>query len=204
VREGDKKAAVNMIVGLSDLLRLSLDKSGSQEVPLRQELEFVQKYLEIEQVRFQDRLTVAFDIEPAATKTQVPYLILQPLVENAIRHGISRRAGAAILEIKARLEGDRLCLEVRDNGPGLRGAGSGIGAGGLGLKIVRDRLRQHYGLRHSFELRDAEGGGASAIIRFPPPAAGGRNAAEADVAPKAPAVEEPPASEAIVCREDNQ
>src|SRR5262249_2873049 len=100
------QAANRMLVRLSELLRMALDTAGAQEVTLKQEVEFAQRYLEIEQTRFQDRLSVKIDVDPSALDARAPSLLLQPLVENAVRHGIARRAGAGLLEIIARREGD--------------------------------------------------------------------------------------------------
>jgi two-component system, LytTR family, sensor kinase len=166
VREGDRKAAIGMIVGLGDLLRMTLEGSGEQDVPLRKELEFVRKYLDIEQVRFQDRLVTNIDADPSTLDAEVPYLILQPLVENAIRHGVAKRSGAALLQVKARRESGNLILLVCDDGPGLPEAPV-FKPEGLGTKNVRSRLRQRYGEHQTFELRNAEGGGAVASITIP-------------------------------------
>jgi two-component system, LytTR family, sensor kinase len=115
----DVEAADSMISRLSDLLRLTLENTGVQEVTLRQELEFLERYLEIEQTRFRDRLQVRMEIEPETFDAQVPNLILQPLVENAIRHGIAPRSAPGMIEICAARDRETLHLLVRDNGPGL-------------------------------------------------------------------------------------
>jgi signal transduction histidine kinase len=139
------QAANRMLVRLSELLRMALDTAGAQEVTLKQEVEFAQRYLEIEQTRFQDRLSVKIEIDPAALDARAPSLLLQPLVENAVRHGIARRAGAGLLEIRAQREGDNLRLQVRDNGPGLQTGASGEMVKGVGLSNTRARLDQLYG-----------------------------------------------------------
>src|SRR5262249_43177013 len=124
-------------------------------------------YLEIEQTRFQDRLSVKIDVDPSALDARAPSLLLQPLVENAVRHGIARRAGAGLLEIIARREGDILRLQVRDNGPGLQpGAGGEMVKGG-GLSNPRARLDQFYGSAHSSEIADAEDGGVLVTVTIP-------------------------------------
>ncbi len=115
----DPEAADRMISRLSDLLRLTFDRSGAAGVALKEELEFLQKYLEIEQIRFQDRLAVKFDIDPETLDTDVPRLILQPLVENAIKHGIGPRAGQGLVQISTKKRPDGTWIEVRDNGVGL-------------------------------------------------------------------------------------
>jgi LytS/YehU family sensor histidine kinase len=161
------EAAEAMIARLSELLRLSLENTGAQEVPLSTELEFVQHYLEIEQIRFDDRLEVRFDIDPQTLDAEVPNLILQPLVENAIRHGIlPDRAG--VIEIRSRLAGGKLLLQVIDNGPGLAcEKPSGQSGSGVGLSNTRARLAAAYGKEHDFLLRAASNGGVEAVILIP-------------------------------------
>lgn len=152
-----------MIARLSAMLRVSLDRAMAQEVPLSDELRFLEPYLEIEQTRFADRLNVRLEVEPEVLGARVPSLLLQPLVENAVRHGVSRRIGAGRIEIRAWREGDRLRVEVRDDG-------AGVGEApvlGIGLGNVRARLRQLYGERFAFSLEDAPGGGAVARIALP-------------------------------------
>src|SRR5919106_582008 len=133
----DTEAADAMLARLSDLLRLTLERLGVQEIPLKEELEFLEKYLEIERTRFGDRLTVDMQIEPEALDVSVPNLILQPLVENAIRHGIATRVGGGRLQIVARRTGDRLWLMVRDNGPGLPAAKLEAFNRGVGVSNTR-------------------------------------------------------------------
>ena len=151
-------AADRMISRLSDLLRLTFDRSGAPRVPLQEELEFLQKYLEIEQTRFQDRLTVQYEIEPDTLDAEVPRLILQPLVENAIKHGVSPRTGLGTVAIAARRDGDTLWLEVRDNGVGLSGTARTQLRSGVGLANTRDRLECLYGEAHQLEFSEAETG----------------------------------------------
>lgn len=161
-------AADRMIVRLSELLRRTLDRGDVQEVPLREELEFLRSYLEIEQMRFPDRLTVTFDIEPKAQDLLVPHLILQPLVENALRHGILPREEAGRVQISARVvDGDQLELKVRDNGSGLAPANGNPGREGIGLQNVRSRLAQLYGAAQQLEIGNAAVGGVEARIRIP-------------------------------------
>jgi two-component system, LytTR family, sensor kinase len=177
VRDRKNGAAVEMIAGLSDLLRYTLDGAGRQEVTLREELEFLELYLGIQQKRFPDRLRVEMSVEPAALEALVPNLILQPLVENAIRHGVSRRAAAGTVGVSAAREGGRLRMSVYDDGPGLRGSSNGnAGAddahegapsGGIGLSNTRARLRQLYGDAQGFEVFDRAAGGVEASISLP-------------------------------------
>ena len=165
VRTNRNAQAVRVVTGLGELLRRALDRAGSQVVPLKQELEFIERYLEIEQLRFGDRLKVEMSIEPDTLEARVPYLILQPLVENAIQHGIAPRASAELLRISARRNADMLRLEVRDNGAGL--VGERAVRNGVGLTNTKERLQQLYGDAHRLEISNAEGGGVAAIIEIP-------------------------------------
>jgi sensor histidine kinase YesM len=163
----DTKAARNMLVRLSDLLRATLDRSKAQEVSLKQEIEFIEGYLEIERTRFQDRLTVEMEIDPNALNARVPDLILQPIVENAIRHGIAPRAASGVIGIRAARLNGSLRLEVRDNGGGMRGEGLKAGSGGVGIANTRARLAHMYGADHRFEMRNLAGGGLLVDITIP-------------------------------------
>ena len=147
-------SADRMISRLSDLLRITFDRSGSARVSLQEELEFLQKYLEIEQTRFQDRLSVQFDVDPDTLDAEVPRLILQPLVENAIKHGVSPQAGAGIVQIVSRRKADALWLEVSDNGVGLSAGARARLRSGVGLSNTRDRLQFMYGAAHKIEFSD--------------------------------------------------
>jgi two-component system, LytTR family, sensor kinase len=159
-------AADRMISRLSDLLRLTLNRSEAAGVPLQEELEFLQKYLEIEQTRFQDRLSVRYDIDPDTLDAEVPRLILQPLVENAIKHGVSPRTGPGLVEILARRDGADLWLEVRDNGVGLTGGARQQLHRGVGLSNTRDRLECLYQDAHALEFSDGQHG-LSVRMRIP-------------------------------------
>ncbi|HSK72751.1 MAG TPA: histidine kinase [Pyrinomonadaceae bacterium] len=161
----DREAANRMLVRLSELLRVALKSEGAQEVSLKDELEFLRGYLEIEQVRFQDRLQVAFEVEKEALDAQVPNLILQPLVENAIRHGIAPRAEAGLIQIQAKRENGFVQLSVSDNGAGLKD--SAKKSGGIGLKNTRERLEKLYGDRQQFEIVSAKNGGLQVNIKIP-------------------------------------
>ncbi|MEP0546009.1 MAG: histidine kinase [Rhodothermales bacterium] len=185
--DDDVKRSRRMLVDLSDLLRLSLDSVGEQEVPLEQELAFLDRYLQIERVRFGDRLTVEIDVDENALDAFVPNLILQPLVENALKHAVAPFAGPGHVAIRARRSGATLRLEVEDDGPGLpitfpsgdgaSGDGalpSGDGApapgsarGGLGLRNTRERLERLYGDAHHFALRSRPGHGLTISLVVP-------------------------------------
>jgi LytS/YehU family sensor histidine kinase len=174
----DVDAADQMLARLGDFLRLTLENSGAQQVTLQEELEFLRCYLEIERVRFHDRLTVNMLIEPETLDVRVPNLILQPIVENAIRHGIVSRIAPGQIEISAKLSGSALQLQVRDNGPGLNlnEVAAGKIKEGLGLANTRARLEQMYGASHRFEMRDAPEGGLQVILEIPLATAGARRA----------------------------
>jgi signal transduction histidine kinase len=163
----DPRAADRMVARLGDLLRLTLDNHGIEEVPLKEELEFLEKYLEIEQTRFHDRLSVRMEIDPESLDARLPNLLLQPLVENAIRHGISARPGAGHIEIHARREQGALQLAVRDDGMGLPADWQTTGQIGVGLANTRARLAQLYGAGHSFTLANMPGGGLEVAIAIP-------------------------------------
>ena len=171
----DAEAADRMIARLSDLLRLSLDNLGEQEVPLKRELEFLQRYLEIEQIRFGDRLKVQINIEPETLDAMAPNLILQPLVENAIRHGIAPRSAPGRIEIHAKRKNGQLQLQVRDDGAGLPGGKKEALKEGVGLTNTRARLRQLYGTAYRFALHNAEDGGLVVDISIPWRMANGNN-----------------------------
>jgi two-component system, LytTR family, sensor kinase len=165
----DVRAADKMIARLGDFLRLTLANSGAQLVTLQQELDFLKCYLEIEQVRFQDRLTTHFQIEPQTLLAQVPNLILQPIVENAIKHGLAPGSGTGRIEILACREQEWLRVQVRDNGAGLpvQAAANGDLQAGLGLANTRARLQQLYGQAHRFELNNAPEGGLVVTLEIP-------------------------------------
>jgi sensor histidine kinase YesM len=163
----DPEAADRMIARLSDLLRISLESEHHQEVTLQQELEFLHRYLEIEQIRFQDRLTVEFNIAPDTLAERLPHLILQPVVENAIRHGVALRSTQGKIEISAKKEKDFLKIRVRDNGPGLPKDTKILLAGGVGLVNTRSRLRQMYGDAQDMQLENSDDGGVIATLAIP-------------------------------------
>lgn len=163
----DVEAADRMIARLGDLLRLTLDSGDAQEVTLRQELGVLERYLDIERIRFPDRLAVRLAIDPATLDAQVPSLILQPLVENAIRHGLAVRSAPGHLEIRSAREDGMLRLEVSDDGVGLPDDAAQPIQEGIGLANTRARLRQLYGADHRLELHGGAQGGMVASLVFP-------------------------------------
>jgi sensor histidine kinase YesM len=158
------ETADRIITRLGDLLRLTLDAGSQQEVPLRRELDFADKYLEIEQTRLGDRLRVERRLDPAALDALVPTLILQPAVENAIRHGIAPAAAGGTITLEARREGDMLRLDVRDDGQGLDAGGW---TEGVGLSNIRLRLRQLYGDTQRLEITGGPGAGTHVSLSLP-------------------------------------
>jgi LytS/YehU family sensor histidine kinase len=162
----DVDAADRTLMRLSDLLRLTLENIGQQEVTLQSELEFLSKYLQIEQTRFADRLIVRFDVEPATLDTQVPHLILQPLVENAIKHGVAKKTGPGHIDISARRDGDKLLLEVRDDGVGLSEDALTALQKGIGVSTTRARLQHLFGAEYRFEFHRRQAG-LAVLIALP-------------------------------------
>ena len=165
VRDNRNKAAVEMLAGLSDLLRYTLENAGRQEVPLGEELDFLELYLNIQQMRFPDRLNVEMHVAPETLRALVPNLILQPLVENAVRHGVAPRTARGTVGVRAARAAGFLKLEVYDDGPGLR-RGNGR-AEGIGLANTRARLAQLYGADHSFSVTNRAEGGTTAALTIP-------------------------------------
>jgi two-component system, LytTR family, sensor kinase len=163
----DAQAADEMLVRLSDLLRLTLDRIGTQQVSLKDEIDFLRKYLEIEETRFGDRLQVHIEVEPDVLDAHVPNLVLQPLVENALRHGIGPRVGGGCVTVSARRAGDALTLTVRDNGVGLSPDKLNALHSGVGLSNTRSRLENLYGDHHRFEFQTPPGGGLVVTIVIP-------------------------------------
>ena len=156
-----------MIARLGDFLRLTLDHSDDQLVTLKEEVEFVRCYLEIEQVRFGDRLTVDYRIETPTLSARLPHLILQPLVENAIQHAIAPRASPGRIDIQAKRLNGFLRLEIGDTGPGLEADNKPFEEQGVGLSNVRARLRETYGTQFRLEMESGPEGGLRVIIEFP-------------------------------------
>ena len=167
VLKNENREAVRMINRLSELLRLAIKDTKTQLVPLGREIEFTRRYLEIEQIRFQDRLTVEMNLDPQTLNAEVPNLILQPLVENAVRHAIASHSSASRIEIAANHQDGKLRLEVSDDGPGLPVDWHDAKQEGVGLRNTRARLMQLYGDEYDLNLRNGKGGGAVVTLVLP-------------------------------------
>jgi two-component system, LytTR family, sensor kinase len=165
--ERDPRGVRRMIARLSELLRATLDGGSEPEIPLRRELDLLQRYLDILQIRFQGRLETSVDCEPGLADAPVPNLILQPLVENAVKHGVGRAEGCGRIDVRAVREGRDLILTVRDTGAGAASNGAAEPGSGLGLRNTRARLEQLYGDRHRFMLEPLPEGGMIATIAVP-------------------------------------
>ena len=164
----DNKTADAMVSRLSDFLRYSLDKDPIKKVPLRQEIEALELYLEIEKVRFEDRLTVIWDIQQNAAQALVPSLILQPLIENSIKYAISKLEEGGCIAISAKVFGRDLMLEVADNGPGAQIVkGQLHRENGVGLENIQERLRSLYNNDFSFSVSGNQPSGIKVSIRIP-------------------------------------
>jgi len=163
----DVESADRVISRLSELLRLTLENTGVQEVTLKDEIDFLKGYLEIERTRFRDRLTVAMDLTPETLDAMVPNMILQPLVENSIRHGIARRSGPGTVLVRSFKSGENLEILLRDDGPGRSPAQPQTAQFGVGLNNTRTRLQQLYGEAQRLEIRQPETGGFEVQITIP-------------------------------------
>jgi two-component system, LytTR family, sensor kinase len=164
----DVRAADAMITQLSDLLRLTLHASRSHEIPLAEELEIARLYLDLMQKRFENKLHVSYAIDPALNETLVPQLILQPLLENSLRHGMKSGSMAMEISVAAHRENGSLILRITDNGSGLSEVDpSGVFGRGLGLSNIRDRLVQLYGESQEFSIVNHSGSGAEVTLRMP-------------------------------------
>jgi len=163
----DPRSAERMLTGLSDFLRLSLHNAGEQEVPIEREIQLLERYVMIQQLRFQDRLRISIDVDPAASRALVPNLLLQPLAENSIRHGRSPRACGGKLEIRAHREGDTVQLAVIDDGVGCELNAPDELPRGIGLSNIREQLDRLYGELHTFAVTTAPNAGFAVRISIP-------------------------------------
>jgi sensor histidine kinase YesM len=167
VRESRNDDAVQLIARLSSLLRMTLENTRVQTVTLRQELEFLTRYLEIQAARFGDKLTFRTTIDSAAFDAVIPNLILQPAVENAILHGIAQKTTPGLVEITARVREGRLEMQVKDDGPGFEISSDDLGREGIGLTNTRVRLERHYGKDFQMVLRSERGRGVTVAMVLP-------------------------------------
>jgi LytS/YehU family sensor histidine kinase len=165
VSEGENSDAVRMIARVSDFLRLTLDSVGTVEIQVAEELEFVRRYLEIEQVRFGDRLRVTINAEPETLSAMVPALVLQPLVENAVKHGIQPRENGGCVTLKIAREDATLFMTVTDDGAGLSAASDLTR--GVGMMNTAARLEELYGSKSHFSVKPSPKGGAIASVEIP-------------------------------------
>jgi two-component system LytT family sensor kinase len=164
----DVHAADTMLTQLSELLRLTLRTANSHEIPLAQELEITQLYLQIMQKRFEENLRVTYSVDSELENSLVPQLILQPLVENSLRHGLKDGGAGIAISIAARRENGSLILQVADTGTGFRGQGGEAAMNrGVGLSNIRGRLEQLYGSEQEFAIADRPAGGAEVTLRVP-------------------------------------
>jgi two-component system LytT family sensor kinase len=163
----DRDAAARTVVRLGDLLRLSLASGSTPLISLAEEIEFLKLYLEIQKTRFQDRLTVALQIDPDVIDARVPNLILQPLVENAVKHGVAGRPGAVHVEVRGFRDGSTLVLRVKDDGVGLPEGSHPESKAGVGWRNTRGRLQHLYDGRFRFDWANVPQGGLSVTLQFP-------------------------------------
>jgi two-component system LytT family sensor kinase len=167
IRTGRSDDAVRVTAGLGGLLRRVLADTPLQEVPLRDELQFIRDYVDIELIRFSDRLAVVYDIAPGVDDAMVPHLFLQPIVENALRHGLHSRPDGGTLTIGARRDDDRLTVFVTDDGHGVGAQSDRSGDTGIGLANVRARLETLYGREQSVAITSRDGAGTRVVVTIP-------------------------------------
>ncbi len=167
VRENKNAEAVTLLARLGALLRMSLDRNRPPEVTVQQEMDFLERYIEIQQARFSDRLKVNIDITPEARSALIPNLLLQPIVENAILHGVAPKAGPGRVDISGRVESDKLMLEVRDDGAGIVRDDRNRTSEGIGLSNTRERLVRLYGVHSHLSLKSVPGHGVTVQIVMP-------------------------------------
>jgi hypothetical protein len=163
----DPDAADEMLERLSGLLRITLAKGQAQRIPLQEEMEVIQLYVSIQQLRFGDRVRHSVEVAPEAWDALVPSMILQPIVENAYVHGISRSLGEGSIAIKAFVERDNLCISIRNTGYARESFGERLKREGVGIANVRARLELHYGSRQSFSIRETAPGDVTALCVLP-------------------------------------
>jgi two-component system, LytTR family, sensor kinase len=167
IRTKEEESAIDMVAGLSEYLRTTLNSYDSQLVPLRQEIGLLTLYLDIQRYRFRDRLRVEWEVASDVLDVSVPSLILQPLAENAVQHGIARSSTAGRLVIRAAREDAMLVVRIIDDGPGLGPAQPAAPGNGIGLKNTRARLEKLYPSGYRLELSNNSGAGATLLMAIP-------------------------------------
>lgn len=168
ILKGEIKKANNMLVLFSDFLRMTLEETGSQTVPLQTELLFVERYLEVEKVRFQDKMNVVMEIQPSTTSLMVPNLILQPLIENAVKHAISKKTTDGFIYIVTKSIKSKLVIQIKDNGPGIKDISAfNLNNSGIGLKNTKERLSKLYGDKASIRFENINESGLLVTLELP-------------------------------------
>ena len=168
--QAEPEKAEAVLARIGDLLRMTLQEANNSAIPLRREVAFLERYLDIQQMRFADRLRVVLDVPADVSEALVPTLLLQPLAENAIRHGIEPRPAGGTLRLSAARSGGELCIELHDDGVGISADGRnghGTAGHGVGLANTRQRLEELYGARHHFSVAPDPAGGTVVTIRIP-------------------------------------
>jgi LytS/YehU family sensor histidine kinase len=163
----DQQKADLMIARLSELLRIPLENENVQKVKLKREIEFLERYLDIQKIRFGEKLEVSWNITPDSLEAEVPFLILQPIVENAVQHGISKKSNGGILNLSSRVEDSTLIMEVADSGPGFKTGRHSNMSDGWGLSNTRERLSHLYGSNYKFSMENKSDGGTTVIMEIP-------------------------------------
>jgi two-component system LytT family sensor kinase len=167
-RAGDNAGVIRLTADLSELLRSSLDSNGRRHQTLREEMQLVEKYLAIQRVRFQDRLSHTVDLQPDIAAAIVPLFVAQPLVENALRHGVGPRVGPGRIHVRAFRDGGHTAIEVEDDGVGLPAGWSLERGTGTGLRNLAARLQAEFRPAHSLTIANRPAGGVIASVRLPP------------------------------------
>jgi len=163
----DPESADEMVGSLGDFLRLTLKNSGAEEIRLEKEMEFLKCYLEIEQIRFHDRLIASFELDSETLDAMVPNMLFQPIIENAIKHGIAERTDLGHIEIRTKRHDGKLRITIEDDGPGLASGSDAVASQGIGLRNTRARLDHHYGNDHHFSLENTPAGGLLVTVDIP-------------------------------------
>lgn len=167
ILKGEIQKANNMLVLFSEFLRMTLEETGNQKVPLEKELLFIERYLEVEKIRFQDKLNVVYDIHPSTSQLMVPNLVLQPLVENAVKYAIAPKTSNGLISIKSEFTGKKLRIQIQDNGPGIKDVSKISSASGIGLKNTKERLSKLYGDEAIIRFENLSSGGLLITIDIP-------------------------------------